>query len=481
MSMIEPDDTIPEVDVVMGWSGVVLPLGVQSGELDRRTFRNPSWPPLPITLADDHYGTELLGPIDAMEVVTRDDAVSRLGLTPEESALLGDENLWASGRFAPTEEGEKSAGQLAFWGRLPVSIEGRDGTLIETIEEDPDIEVDPSIDEDFPPVVQVTQVWDPITVGSVAIERVPAFAGAWIRPDAEAAAYVASEAPVVPLEDAPADDDVAAELAATVDAMRVLADPAVVRAAGAGPAPYPVAHFARPEDGFAYAAQTRLTIAADGEVTGHVLPAGKASRTTLGDDWVAARNPGDDLSEYLVGAVALDDGRLVAAGVIVSDGLHGPAHLAGASGDDMRQLIESTATQVAQVTAWWDEHGLAVHGSTSPGVTAAQATRAMAGCPSVDERRFDGRGWMTTGVLCVNTCRFSPGEAMVRVASGVEVSRLVASASPQGCGCGGGAVVSGGCTCASPAPAVREPGRLARLDQGMDRERLRAAVAAVRR
>lgn len=488
MTVIETEPGIDDLKVVMGWSGVVLPVGVRAGELDTRTFFDPSWPPLPITLADNHWGDGFVGPIDFMEVIPRDEAVARLGLTPDEAALLGDENVWASGRFH-AEDGAKVAGQLAFWGRLPVSIEVRDGEVVERIIEDPDVEIDPEIEDDWGTPAEVEITFTRTVIGAVAIERMPAFAGAWIRPDAEAAAFVPGEA--APAEEAPEVE--ADELSAAVATLRTVADPAVVRAAGAGPVTYPAAFFARPEDGFSYSERTRLTISPQGEITGHIVPEGAVSRTFKGDPWVAGRNPNDDLSEWLVGAAHLDDGRTVKTGVIVSDGLHGPAHQAGASGEEMRRLIESTACQVGQLTGWWDEFGLAVHGSTLPGVTPEQATRAMAGCPSVDERLFDGRGWMTTGVLCVNTCRFRPGEAMVRVASGQPVSRLRPAST--GCGCGGAAGGSGGCSCGGtarsasaedeepkPGEAVgREAGRLARIDRDMDRERLRAAAQSAGR
>lgn len=479
MTVTEP--TIPDVNVVMGWSGVVLPLGRFAGELDRRQFNGPSWPPLPITLADNHWGTELLGPVDAMEVVTRDEARSRLDLSDEEAALLGDENVWASGRFAATDDAEKVAGQLAFWGRLPVSVEVRDGAFVERVTEDPDVDIADDIEDDLFPAIDVETVWSECVIGAVAVERMPAFAGAWIRPDAEAAAFNPVEA-TTPLETGGADDTDTA-LSSAVATLRTVADPAVVRAAGAGPVVYPARMFERLELG----GPTRLTIRPDGEVVGHVAVWGEAHRAD--GRWLAA--PCGDLSDFLVGATALDDGRVVASGVVVSDGLHAPAHQAGASGDAVRTLIESTATQVATVTAWEDEWGMAVHGSTLPGVSPEQATRAMAGCPSIDQRDFrDGRGFVTCGVLMVNTCGFRPGEAVVEVEEGAAVRRLVASAAPgagsgPSCSCGGGAPAPGGCSCgtatAGAGSSTPPPPRLAQLDRAWEREALRAAVAGKRR
>ena len=106
------------------------------------------------------------------------------------------------------------------------------------------------------------------------------------------------------------------------------------------------------------------------------------------------------------------------------------------------------------VNAWADEHGIAVHGSTLPGVTVEQATRAMAGCPSVDQRNLgDGRGFVTMGVLMVNVCGFTPGDAVVSVEDGEPVRRLVASAAPEACGCGG---TCGGCYDDALAEGYRE-------------------------
>lgn len=462
MTMIETE-TAP-ADVVMGWSGVLLPLGVFAGDLDRRMFRNPSWPPLPLTLADNHWGTEMLGPIDVLEVISRDEAVVRLGLTPEEAALLGEENLWGQGRFGPGEEAVEVAAQLAFWGRLPVSVEVRDGTVVETVTEDPDVVVDPAIDEEVPPMLQVESVWDPCVIGAVAIERLPAFAGAFIRPDPAAAA-------AEPVVEAPADGE---DLAAVVETLRSVAAPEVVRAAGAGPVRYPADFFTEVDLG----GPTRLTISPEGEVLGHVAVWGETHRAD--GSWAAT--PCGDLTDFLVGTAALDDGSFVRAGVIVSDGLHAPAHAPGSDGDTVRRLIESTAQQVATVHAWEDEWGMAVHGSTLPGVDAAAASRALAGCPSVDQRDFgDGRGFVTCGVLVVNTCGFRPGSAVVSMEDGAPVRRLVASAVPAraaSCGCGSRTAAVEEAPAPAPQPSDgADVGRLARLDAEWERARLKAATA----
>lgn len=468
MSVID-EPIIDEGELVLGWSGVIAQLNTWSS--DNRIIRELTWPDLPLTMGIAHFDDTAVGTIDHIEI-------------------RGDD-VWAHGRFSDTEDGRASAAQLAEGVLRHVSIEPREGTAVTH-----------DIYDDDGEWIGMAEEWMSLVVGAVAFARVPAFTEAVIAPDAEAAAFVNGEpsggtadpprkegplpdGPIgVPAEDPPDEDT--EELVASVARLRTLADPDVVRAAGAGPVTRNAEHYTRPP-AFTYDAQTRLTISPDGEICGHVLPAGARSRTTVDDDWVAGRNPNDDLSEWLVGATPLSDGSVVPTGVIVADGLHGPAHQAGASGDEVRRLIESTACQVGTVTAWWDDFGLAVHGSTSPGVSPEQASRAMAGCPSVDERLFDERGWMVTGVLCVNVCRFKPGEAMVRVASGKPVRRLVASAAPAPCGCGSS---GGSCSCSgdhgagpSSEPASKPPappGRLSALDKTMQRERLRAAVAGRR-
>lgn len=467
---------IPDIEIIQGWSGFVLPLGVFASNLDRRIFRAATWMEPPLTLSDNHWSDEMIGPVDHLEIRPMPN---------------GGEGVWASGRFFDSEDGQQAAAQLSFWGKLYVSMEGRDGQVVERLIEDPNIEVDPAIPVDEVPLV-LEQDWATVQIAAVAIERGPAFDQAWISPDPVAAAFV--PAPPAVAE--------SVQLASAVDRLRAAADPVVVRAAGAGPFVYPAAYFARME----YEGPTRLSISDDGEVTGHVCVWGERYRAPGGGSWVA--EPCGDLSEWLVGAARLDDGSTVATGVIVSDGLHGPAHVASASGDVVRDLIESTANQVVQSVAWEDEFGLAVHGSTLPGVTSEQATRAMAGCPSIDQRDLgDGRGFLTMGVLCVNTCGFSPGDAILDMSAGEPVRRLVASSLPESCSCGGscgtclGRGVAAGIASVTPTVAqagadvvaaaiattreaaagaaasdTADVGRLARIDARMQRERLAAVV-----
>lgn len=414
---------VTEMDVVMGWSGPVLPIGRYAGNLDRRRFANVSWPTLPLTLADNHQGTEFVGPIDSMEVLTVDQIAERVPLSDQDREQIGTEALWASGRFSPTEEGFKAAAQLAFWGRLPVSVEVRDGDYTEV-----------PIENDDGEIVGVEMDWSRTVVGAVALERLPAFAGAWIGPDAAAAGFMPSDE--IPVDDddmepVEIEDDLSAHLAEMTEV--------AARQAAVGPEPYPARFFTRLD----YDQPTRLTISPEGEVTGHVAVWGRRYRQQGGGHWVAARC--GDLSEWLVGAAPLDDGRIVPAGVIVSDALHqwGPQDAAS-----MRRQVEDTSRQVMQVTAWEDRHGLAVHGSTLPGISPQDAARAMAGCPSIvtmDQK--DGRGHLPVAVLCVNTCGLKPGDAVVTVEDGAPKTRVLAASTAgepvaESCGCGG---TCGGC------------------------------------
>lgn len=457
-------DIAPDTAVVMGWQGPIMALDVWCGELDRRIYHDVEWPDLPRSMGSSHFSDESVGTVDEIEILTAAD---------------GTRYVWGRGRFSNTDAGVKAATQVAEGSLRTVSVEPRDGEFAEW-----------EMLDDQGELTGWATEWSRMVIGAFALERNPAFAGAVIVPDGEAAAFVYDPPAAPNPADSTAPDDGArpesdpvevdgelAQRAAAVAAMRTLSDPAVVRAAGAGPVPYPAGHFARVDLG----APTRLTISPDGEVLGHVAVWGRTHRSD--GRWLAA--PCGDLSEFLVGAAALDDGRTVPAGVLVSDGLHAPAHQAGANADTVRRLIESTATQVAQVTAWEDDHGMAVHGHLLPGVGPDLATRAMAGCPSIDQRDLgDGRGFLTMGVLCVNTCGFKPGEAMVEMADGEPIRRLVASAVPDGCGCGS---PGGSCSCpgghdtgpaeASTAPT---PGRLAAVDRAMDREALRSVVAGRR-
>lgn len=480
---------LSELDIVMGWSGPVLPLGRWAGDLDRRRFNNVSWPTLPLTLADNHQGTAFVGPIDNMEVLTVDEIGERVTLSDQDREEIGESALWASGRFSPTEEGFKAAAQLAFWGRLPTSAEVRDGDYTEV-----------PIEDDDGMILGAEMDWSRTVVGAVALERLPAFAGAWIRPDPVAAQFVPSEdAPMDDDEDADEVDEIEDEMlsAESVDSARVLALADYTRQASAAVHSYPTRMFSRLD----YREPTRLSISADGEVTGHVAVWGRRYRQSGGGNWVATRS--GDLSEWLVGNANLDDGTSVRTGVVVSDSMHqwGPSTRA-----DMRRQVEDTSLQVMQVYAWEDAHGIAVHGSLLPGVTVEQATRAMAGCPSIvtmDQR--DGRGQLPCAVLCVNMCGLKPGDAVVRMNSGEpEMRVLAASAAPESCGCGG---TCGGCGSditgdtvnglppygqssdllewtaqasadePPPPPNVVEVGKLKDADEEWRKVRLKAAVA----
>lgn len=409
-------DTMPE-GPVLGWQGPIAVLDVWCGELDRRMFREIEWPDLPRSMGSSHFSDVSVGSVDEIQILEADD---------------GTRYVWGRGRFASTPEGVAAASQVADGTLRTVSVEIRDGAYAEW----------PIIEDGME--VGWAMEWSRAVIGAFALERNPAFAGAVIVPDAEAASfeYVPPASPN-PVDGTAPDDlepptedegEMVALQVAQVDKLRRESES--FRQAGAGPHVFPAAHFSRID----YGGPTRLTISPDGEVTGYPVLWGKTHRADR--SWTAAKNPADDLSEWLVGSTSLDDGRTIRTGVIVSDGLHAPAHQSGAHADTVRQLIESTASQVAVVNAWADEHGIAVHGSTLPGVTVEQATRAMAGCPSVDQRNLgDGRGFVTMGVLMVNTCGFTPGDAVVSVEDGEPVRRLVASAAP-GCSCSG---TCGGC------------------------------------
>ena len=448
---------------ILGWNGPIMALDVWCGRLDRRMFHEVSWPDLPLSMGWSHGSDVSVGTVDQLEVLTADD---------------GTRYVWGRGRFSATDIGRDAARQVAEGTRRTVSVEISDGDYTEF----------PVLD-DAGEQVGWAMEWSDAVIGSFALERLPAFSGAVIVPDEIAAGYVyvPPEKPnpgdqTVP-DDLPRPDpeDVEDEdIFAMLGLMRSEAES--FRQAGAGPHVFPAAHFSRID----YGGPTRLTISPDGEVTGYPVLWGKTHRADR--SWTAAKNPADDLSEWLVGSTSLDDGRTIRTGVIVSDGLHAPAHQSGAHADTVRQLIESTASQVAVVNAWADEHGIAVHGSTLPGVTVEQATRAMAGCPSVDQRNLgDGRGFVTMGVLMVNVCGFTPDAHVVSIEDGEPVRRLVASAMMEPCECGGTCAGCGEARTASadgepekpadPAPKVVDVAALNKADAEWRSTRLKAAVS----
>jgi hypothetical protein len=444
----------------MGWSGVMMVLNRWAGELDRRIIREADWPTLPRTFGLNHDSTEAIGSVDHMELRSEN----------------GVDFVWGHGRFSNTPEGVKAALQLEEQVLRTVSVELRDGVVVQSpVYDDAGMEVGVATD------------WQKATIGSVAFERQPAHAGAVIMSDPLAAMFDPGDFPVDPgLGTLEADDinlapdDEYAGIVDVLDGMGTVA----ARQAAIGPDPYPARYFTK----LAYPAPSRLTISPDGEVTGHVAVWGRRYRQNGGGDWVAS--PSGDLSEWLVGHAALDDGTTCSTGVIVSDAMHqwGPTRAAS-----MRRQIEDTSLQVMQVYAWEDDHGIAVHGSTLPGVTPEQAVRAMAGCPSIvtmDQR--DGRGYLPVAVLCVSTCGLKPGDSVVQIKDGQQETRVLAASAAgppaldgESCGCGEPAACS--CHQASavepdPEPVVEaapvvDLAALAAADRRMAEARLKAATA----
>lgn len=194
--------------------------------------------------------------------------------------------------------------------------------------------------------------------------------------------------------------------------------------ASVGPHLYPREYFSKK----VYSKPERINISSDGEITGHVVIWGEPHRG-FGNRKVTLYPSGQKLRDFNIGRANFTDGGTVAAGVLTSDGLHAPDNLKSLSNKgkamEVQAFTESELTryedvrcQFAQVVAWEDEFGIAIRGCLMPDITVAQATRALAGCSSID---FRNHTFM--GAHFVNTCGFLPPEIQEE-----DSERLVASA-----------------------------------------------------
>ena len=363
------------------WQGVLMVLNEPIPRPDGsfHTYQTVHSPDLPITLGADHFDSEAVASIE--EITVEGDLVR------------------ASGAFSETDEGMKAAMQVSEGVLRTVSVELRNGTRTESSMVDDDGDEIPLI------------VWDPVTIGAAALERLPAFEDAVIEID--------------PSGDQPPESMV--ELA---------------RTAGPGPHVYPAAHLTDPDDGFTYEGAERFEISDDGEITGYPLVFGREYTGAL--NWQAkpyglAADGQQIVAKYgMRGATRLDDGRTVETMNITM--AHADQQPSGLSGDELTRWVqEQPAAQLGVVRVWEDEHGIAVHGSTHPDVSPEMVARAMAGCFSVDERREPAEGfrWVFAGVGCVNRCGFDPPPLRTTVEGGRELARVasVGVNDEGGCAC----------------------------------------------
>lgn len=344
------------------WEGILTILGTQAGNLDKRILKKATWADLPLTL---YAQTENASGHDTAEIVGNIDTI-----------WVDGNNVMASGLFDDTEEA-RNVIQLVDNGSLSgISVDLRDGEVdvVETADGEAQI------------------VWETAHIGAATLVGLPAFENARIS-------------------------------------LKKVEEMAVA-SAGVGPHIYPAKFFEK----IRFKNPTRLTITPEGEIYGHAVVWGRKHRGHGHETWTAKPSKITDMPDFNIGETHLDDGRIIQTGIFTSEGLHAPMHdsdwdkktisrfVQGFKDKMMsNRYMEDVNMQFAQVVAWEDEHGMAVHGSLQPWITSEQATRAMAGCTSIDTRYG-----AVAGVHFVNVCGFVPPTIVEEDKQG-HIARLVAS------------------------------------------------------
>ena len=219
---------------------------------------------------------------------------------------------------------------------------------------------------------------------------------------------------------------------------------------------------------------TKFTIEPDGRYHGHLFTWESCHRSFAGrcESPVFLRSD-PDFRDFHVGEARLDDGQALRVGVLTFAALHAP-EARQLSAAELTRLMEDTGSQLGPCRLHVDEFGLQATGQLWADVDPTQAARALAGFPSYDARRVNGR-WRLFGLHVVNT----PGHTIYEEEDG-EVIRMVASLAPtvgplaaaalagdhHGCGgaCGGS---EGSCGCSKPRLSPAALASLAHLDSAM--------------
>ena len=360
----ESNDT-ESSDTRTRWRGVLTVLGTQAGDLDPRLLKSATWAELPMTLyaqevnEPGHMGAQIAGNIDKVWI---------------------DGNLvMAAGFFSDNELGSEIARKVKGGELQGISADIRDGKVDVVELEDGAYQA----------------IWDPAHIGAATLVGLPAFENARIEIDEVDSRSVAS-----------------------------------VGLGSVGPIKYNDAHFTK----LNFKQSTRLEIKDDGEIFGHVVTWGKRHRGQGHETWTAKPSGFSDMPDFNIGTTHLKSGKAIATGVLTSEGLHAQDHKYSWDKATISRFVqgyrdkmmdyaymEDVNMQFAQVVAWEDEFGVAVHGSLQPWVTPEQATRALAGCTSIDTRYG-----AVSGVHFVNICGFIPPPLSVTDSHG-EIARMVAS------------------------------------------------------
>lgn len=169
-----------------------------------------------------------------------------------------------------------------------------------------------------------------------------------------------------------------------------------------------------------FASLTPLSISDSGDISGHILGF-NTCHTGIPNCTLAPRT-NTDYAYFHVGATPLDDGTTIPTGVLTVGGGHADLkhgwRAAKAHYDDV-------TTAFADVVAWEDEHGIAVHGKVRDGLSDEILRQVFGAAPSGDWRRI-GNNLELVGAHMVN----QPGYPVARVASGFQQALIASSEAP---------------------------------------------------
>jgi hypothetical protein len=338
---VEVEDATDQANTdQISWVGVITKLGIEAGKLDKRKISDVTWSDLPITLYAQTENSS--GHSDAFICGSINDI------------WVDGTNVYGKGYFSNSKEGQDALLLVQEGALRGLSVDIRDGDL-EIVENQDTGEV--SID------------WVTAKIGAATLVAMPAFEGAEIQ---------------------------------VLDGKNLKAS--------VGPHKYPKAMFSR----IKFDKAQRIDISDDGEISGHIVQWGIAHRG-FSNKTVVLYPAKSKLRDFNIGRANFIEGGTTSAGILTSDGLHAPEDLPGANTNHKRAMavqafvtseesrFEDVRCQFAQVFAWEDEFGIAIHGSLLPDVTVAQATRALAGCSSIDYRND-----LFMGAHFVNTCGYLP-------------------------------------------------------------------------
>lgn len=326
----------------ISWVGILTKLGVEAGKLDKRKISDVTWSDLPITLYAQTENSQ--GHDDAFICGSINDI------------WVDGTNVYGKGYFSNSEEGQNALLLVKEGALRGISVDIRDG----------DLEIVESTDTG-----EVSIDWVTAKIGAATLVAMPAFEGAEIQ---------------------------------VLDGKNLKAS--------VGPHKYPKAMFSR----IKFDKAQRINISDNGEISGHIVQWGIAHRG-FSNKTVVLYPTKTKLRDFNIGRANFAEGGTTPAGILTSDGLHAPEELPGANTNHKRAMavqafvtseesrLEDVRCQFAQVFAWEDEFGIAIHGSLLPDVTVAQATRALAGCSSIDYRND-----LFMGAHFVNTCGYLPPE-----------------------------------------------------------------------